>query len=54
VSAKALVGKPMSRASIVLIIVLIAIVAALVWLSHRSGGVAPHHIEQVVTLNGAA
>ncbi len=47
-------GKPMSRASLLLIVILIAIVAALVWLSHRSGGVAPHHIEQVVTLNGAA
>ena len=46
-------GNPMSRASIVLIVILIAIVAALVWLSHRSGGVAPHHIEQVVTQGGA-
>ena len=44
----------MSRASLLLIVILIAIVAAVVWLSHRSGGVTPHHIEQVVTLNGAA
>jgi len=44
----------MSRSSLLLIVVIIAVVAALVWLSHRSGGVAPHHIEQVVTLNGAA
>lgn len=44
----------MSRASLVLIVVLIAIVAALVWLSHRSAGVTPHPIEQSVTLNGAA
>lgn len=47
-------GKPMSRASIVLIVIVLAIVAALVWLSHRSVGVTPHHIEQVVTSNGAA
>jgi len=37
-----------------LIVILIAIVAGLFWLSHRSGGVTPHHIEQVVTPNGAA
>jgi len=43
----------MSRASIVLIVILLAIVAALVWLSHRSVSVPTHHIEQVVTLNGA-
>lgn len=43
----------MSRASIVLIIILAAIVAGLVWLSHRSVSVTPHHIEKAVTLNGA-
>ena len=43
----------MSRASIILIIILLALVAGLVWLSHRSVAVAPHHIEKVVTLNGA-
>jgi hypothetical protein len=44
----------MSRATIILLLIVIAIVAALVWLSHRSGSVPPHHVEKVVTLNGAA
>jgi hypothetical protein len=44
----------MSRSSLLLIVILIAIVAGLVWLSHRSAGVPTHHIEQAVTLNGAA
>ena len=44
----------MSRGSLVLIVILIALVAGLVWLSRRSGGETPHHIEQVVTPNGAA
>jgi hypothetical protein len=41
------------RASIILIVIVLAIIAGLVWLSHRSGSVAPHHVEKVVTLNGA-
>jgi hypothetical protein len=43
----------MSRASIILIVVVLALVAGLVWLSHRSVSVPTHPIEQVVTLNGA-
>jgi hypothetical protein len=41
------------RASIILIVIVLAIIAGLVWLSHRSGNVTPHHVEKVVTLNGA-
>lgn len=44
----------MSRATILLILILFAIVAALFWLSHRSAGVPTRHVEKVVTLNGAA
>jgi hypothetical protein len=44
----------MSRASITLIVIVALIVAGLVWLSRRSVNVTPHHIEKVVTLNGAA
>ncbi|MDB5736546.1 MAG: hypothetical protein JWO65_214 [Sphingomonas bacterium] len=44
----------MSRATILLLIVIIAIVAGAVWLSRRSGDITPHHVEKVVTLNGAA
>jgi hypothetical protein len=47
-------GKPMSRASLTLIVILVLIVAGLVWLSHRNVNVTPHHVEKVVTLNGAA
>ncbi len=42
----------MSRASIILIVILLALVAGLVWLSHRSVSVTPHHVEKAVTLNG--
>jgi hypothetical protein len=44
----------MSRASILLIIIVALIVAGLVWLSRSNVSVTPHHIEKVVTLNGAA
>ncbi len=44
----------MSRASLTLIVILIAIVAGIFWLSRQGASVAPHHIEKVVTLNGAA
>jgi hypothetical protein len=44
----------MSRATIILLVLVLIIVAALVWLSHRSVSVTPHHIEKVVTLNAAA
>ncbi|WBO21188.1 hypothetical protein [Sphingomonas abietis] len=44
----------MSRASITLIVIVALIVAGLVWLSRRNVNVTPHHIETVVTLNGAA
>jgi len=44
----------MSRASIVLVVIVLIIIALLVWLSQRDTAVTPHHIEQVVTLNGSA
>ncbi|USI72196.1 hypothetical protein [Sphingomonas morindae] len=44
----------MSRATIILLILLIAIVGGLVALSRRSAEVPPHRIEKVVTLNGDA
>lgn len=44
----------MSRASILLIVIVILIVGGLVWLSRSNVSVTPHHIEKVVTLNGAA
>jgi hypothetical protein len=44
----------MSRGSITLIVILVLIVAGLVWLSRRNVNVTPHHVEKVVTLNGAA
>jgi hypothetical protein len=47
-------GTGMSRASIILIIIVLLIVALFVWLSTRSHAVQTHPIEQVVTLNGAA
>ena len=47
-------GSSMSRASIVLLIIVLLIVAALAWLSRRSIEVQPHPVEKVVTLNGAA
>jgi hypothetical protein len=43
----------MSRATIILIAILVLIVAGLVWLSRGPNAVAPHHIEKTVTLNGA-
>jgi flagellar biogenesis protein FliO len=44
----------MSRATIVLLIIVLLIIGALAWLSRRSAEVPPHPIEKVVTLNGAA
>lgn len=44
----------MSRASLILIVILVLIVAALVWLSGRPAAIPPHHIEKTVTLDGAA
>jgi uncharacterized membrane protein YdjX (TVP38/TMEM64 family) len=44
----------MSRASILLIVIVVLIVGGLVWLSRSNVNVTPHHIEKVVTLNGAA
>ncbi len=44
----------MSRATIILIVILLLFVGALIWLSRGPNAVAPHHIEQTVTLNGAA
>jgi hypothetical protein len=44
----------MSRASLTLLVIAVLIVAGLVWLSRRNADVTPHHIEKVVTLNGAA
>ncbi|HEY0271030.1 MAG TPA: hypothetical protein VGC10_08590 [Sphingomonas sp.] len=44
----------MSRASITLIVIVVLVVAGLVWLSRRNVNVTPHHVEKVVTLNGAA
>ena len=44
----------MSRGSITLIVIVVLIVAGLVWLSRRNVNVTPHHVEKVVTLNGAA
>lgn len=43
----------MSRGSIILIVIVVLIIAGLVWLSGRNVNVAPHHVEKVVTLNGA-
>ncbi len=43
----------MSRASLTLIVILVLIVVGLVWLSRRTVNVTPHHVEKVVTLNGA-
>lgn len=44
----------MSRATIVLIVLVLVVVALLVWLSRSPADVAPHRIEKVVTLNGSA
>ncbi len=44
----------MSRASSTLIVIVVLVVAGLVWLSRRNVNVTPHHVEKVVTLNGAA
>ena len=41
------------RGIIILILIVLAIIAGLFWLSHRSVNVTPHHVEKVVTLNGA-
>lgn len=43
----------MSRGSITLIVIVVLIIAALVWLSRGNHDVTPHHVEKVVTLNGA-
>jgi hypothetical protein len=43
----------MSRGSITLIVIVVLIIAGLVWLSRRNVNVTPHHVEKVVTLNGA-
>lgn len=43
----------MSRGSTILIVIVVLIVAALVWLSRGHHDVTPHHVEKVVTLNGA-
>lgn len=43
----------MSRAAIVLVLVLVVIVAGLVWLSRAPVEVPPHRIEKTVTLGGA-
>lgn len=43
----------MSRGSITLIVIVVLIVVGLVWLSRGSHDVTPHHVEKVVTLNGA-
>jgi hypothetical protein len=43
----------MSRATILLVVILLVIVGALLWLSHRSGEQPLHHVEKAVTLNGA-
>lgn len=44
----------MPRATVLLVIVLVLIVAGLVYLSRRPAEVPTHRIEQPVTLNGAA
>jgi hypothetical protein len=41
----------MSRATIILVIIVLLLVAALVWLSRRGASVPIHPIEQAVTLN---
>ncbi len=43
----------MSRAPIILVILLVLFVAALVWLSWRPASVPVHHIEKTVTLGDA-
>ncbi len=44
----------MSRATIILLVIVLLIVAGLVWLSRRTVSVPLHPIEQVVTLNATA
>ena len=44
----------MSRATFILLIIVLLILAGLVWLSRRSVAVPLHPIEKVVTLNTAA
>jgi preprotein translocase subunit SecG len=44
----------MSRATIVLLILVVLIVVGLGWLSRKPVEVQPHRIEKVVTLEGAA
>lgn len=43
----------MSRASLTLLVVIALVVAGLILLSRRTVEVTPHHVEKVVTLNGA-
>ena len=43
----------MSRGTTILIVIVVLIIAGLVWLSRRNADVTPHHVEKVVTLNGA-
>ncbi len=44
----------MSRASIILVVILIVLVGGLLWLSRKPVSVTPHHIEKAVTLSGDA
>ncbi|HEY0271189.1 MAG TPA: hypothetical protein VGC10_09405 [Sphingomonas sp.] len=44
----------MSRATIILLVIVLLIAGGLVWLSRRTVSVTPHPIETVVTLNAAA
>ncbi len=44
----------MSRAPLILVILVVLVIAGLVWLSSRSAAVPVHHIEKAVTLDDAA
>jgi hypothetical protein len=54
VGSDAFSGSSMSRATIILLVIVLLIVAGLVWLSRRTVSVPLHPIEQVVTLNATA
>lgn len=43
----------MSRATLVLLILVVLVIGGLVWLSRGSVEVPPHRIEKVVTIEGA-
>ena len=43
----------MSRAPLVLVILVVLVIAALAWLSARPAAIPPHHIEKAVTLGDA-